>query len=62
MKEDGARWKAHLNGSRSHAEVMNKSWNGKTLTDLKGSIKLQRTEEFAAFLIREIVRGLDDDD
>ena len=36
------------NGSSSHAEVMNKSWNGKTLTDLKGSIKFQRTEEFAA--------------
>ena len=62
MTEGAARWKAPLNGSSSHAEVMNKSWNGKTLTDLKGSIKLQRTEEFAAFLIREIVRGLDDDD
>ena len=36
------------NGSSSHAEVMNKSWNGKTLTDLKGSIKFPRTEEFAA--------------
>ena len=37
-----------LTGFNSHAEVMNKSWNEKTLTDLKGSIKFQRTEEFAA--------------
>ena len=35
-------------GSSSHAKVVNKSWNGKTLTDLKESIKFQRTEEFVA--------------
>ena len=40
--------KAERDGSSSHVEVVNKSWNGKTLTDLKESIKFQRTEEFAA--------------
>ena len=48
MTEGGARWKAPLTGSGSHAEVMNKSLNVNTLTDLKESIKFQRTEEFVA--------------